>query len=321
MNRNNRFFQKLRIQSVKVLVSFGMAILLGGCSGGGSESTTTEDSGSPLDLPVEIQNIPVGAKTVESFSYFFEDDFEREKDNSFWGGSDRGSAYVVFGASDTTNPANRVLAFNYTLQADGTSAWSQQDFHLPQVKEFALQYDLYIPENYQNSVGNSNHKLLVTWSGSYGTASEGLHISSEMWNSADGSGKVPSLNIGINDLGTSGDNRGHIIRSADAQEIAVAWGEGQWHRIYIYVQAAPTAHEFGAVEIWRDDIKLISTDDHADQLTGSWWLELGKDPASVIEYVQGANFIEYGYLLGWWNGAKITDTVTFQIDDFTVWAK
>jgi hypothetical protein len=257
---------------------------------------------------------------VENASFNFADDFEGEEDDAFWGGSSRGSAYAYHGKPDATDSSNKILALEYQLQFDGQHAWSQKDFHVPQATELAFLYRLYTPANYVNTEGNRNHKLLVTWSGPYGVISEGLHISTSMWNSADGSGKIPSMNIGVNPINTSGDDRGHAIRRDEHQQLAAKWQDGQWHTMYIYMKAAPAEGEYGAFEIWRDGEKILSTDDDPAHLKGSWWLEAGGDPAKLIEYARGYNYIDSGYFMGWWNDAQLREDVVFQMDDLTVWA-
>ena len=271
---------------------------------------------NPSDL-----KIPDGAKRVEGATYNFKDDFEGEQGSEFWGGTDRGSVSSIYGKVDTTASDNKVLALNYISHADGLNAHSQEDFHLPKVKEFSLLYRLYTPSNYVNNPDNANHKLLVTWSGSYSNVSEGVSVSAEMWNSVDGSGKVPSMYIAVNPPGTSGDNKGHVMRDAGYQLPAVNWEDGAWHTMYVYIKVAEREGEFGSFEIWRDNIKLVSTDDDDNRMTGGWWTEEGKPVSELINYGGGLNYIEFGYFMGWWNNASITETITFQIDDLSVLAK
>jgi hypothetical protein len=295
------------------------SFILAACSSP-NQNTTVTDTDTLTDPSTGTLTIPEGAKRVSAATYIFEDDFEESEDTSFWGGSGKGSAYANFGAEDITDSSNRVLAFNYTLQSDGSHAWSQKDFHLPQVTEVSFLYRLYTPTDYTDNE-SGNQKLISTWSGEYGIFNEGLHIASEMWNTNDGSGKKPSMYIGVNPLGTDGDNRGHTYRSEGNEKPAVEWQDGQWHDMYIYMKAAPVPGEYGSFEIWRDGIKLISTDDDLSTVTGSWWVENHQSPSELISYSEGNNFVEYGYLMGWWNKSGISDTVTFQIDDITVNAK
>ncbi len=263
--------------------------------------------------------IPQGAKRVASPTFTFQDDFENGENDYFWGGSSRGSAYSYFGEGDVTEPSNHVLKFNYTPQ--GEHSWSQRDFHLPQVTEAAFLYRLYTPANYGNPVESNNQKLLLVWSGEYGLNNEGLTFDSEMFNDSQNSGKIPTIAAGITDEGSTGGNRGHIHRSEGNEELAVAFQDGQWHDMYIYVKAAPSPDEYGSMEVWRDGVKLISTDDDLDIVTGGWWVEAHQPPSEVIGYVNGFNYIDQGYFMGWWNRANLTEPVVFQMDDLNVMAK
>lgn len=284
------------------------------------------DDNPNLPTPPEAPSplvIPEGAKTVSVSDYSFTDDFEGTQDDSFWGGSSRGSKYSTFGAEDVNNANNKVLAITYHAD-NGNAAIGQQDFHLPKVTEMAFLYRLYTPSNYQNITGNEYHKLFLAWSGKYGIKYEGVHIDTEMATSSDGLGKTPTMAYGGNPLGTpdgGGDNRGHVTRLPGHQELVVEWEDGQWHDMYIYFKAAPAPGEYGSYEVWRDGVKLISTDDDRSIVGTSWWIENGNSPQELINYAEGLNYIDQGYFMGSWSSAGDGNGVTFQIDDLTVIAK
>ena len=156
-----------------------------------------------------------------------------------------------------------------------------------------MEYYLFVPSNYEHRLDGAGHnKFLALW-GSLAYSQEGqLQLWINTW---------PANSPGWQ-------SKAYVAAWVDEDEVRVPSvapdfiadsHRGSWIRIRYHIKPAssPTAND-GAIEMWRDDSKLL-------------------DLTSVGWYHSGENGFRHGYLMGWSSSGFTQETKIF-LDDFKV---
>lgn len=211
-----------------------------------------------------------------------EDNFEQGKWASFWGAK-TGVTVTSNAAKDGAYSAR----FFYPARPDGGDGWSELRFDLGNYyNELAIQFDLYIPANYEhrNSDGPDNNKFFRLWSETYNDKEKvGASIMPQ------GSGES---RIGSDYRKTAA--KGVSTAIVSANDFITSKDYGKWVKIVIYIKAATDTNNF-ILKIYKNGALHLS-DSHNNN------------------YVAGTQGYRRGYLLGWSNSGFNQDTV-FYIDN------
>jgi hypothetical protein len=224
----------------------------------------------------------------------FEDDFESgtfgktvvsasTSTTARWG--DRPSVAVV----QTRPKTGRYSAqFRFANDADG-DAWSELRFDLGKLNTAVwMQYDLYIPANYQHRP-SGNNKFFRLWGADYGDQEK---VGASTWD-IDSGGGICRLNGDWNTgpgMGEHGAGNSPFIASADL---------GTWMTVKIYVKAA-TATANGTLNIWKNNTLIINNTNTMNNYTAG-----------------NSHAYRYGYLLGWAN-TGFNQTTDMYIDNVVI---
>lgn len=242
--------------------------------------------------------------------FIFTDNFEGSEDTSFWGSTTR-SAYGVAATQDPGYAGGKVMSMDYQAAPAGSDSFSEKRFKLvnPAV-QLEMSWDAYTPSNFIHRSGENpdNNKFWAIFgSGDFSIAGSEVGMISELQRAVSGQlGSYPDLA-----MGGDGVNFGHTGNFDGSTTRAFFQGDGNFHRYHVYLELAAGPGLFGTFEVWRDGILLLSNQQDLDISAAA----MGTPSNEHIPFNSTYNFVDAGYLFGFWNSG-VLDATTFYVDNF-----
>jgi hypothetical protein len=240
-------------------------------------------------LPSGYSGVVQGVTPIAT--YIFQDGFEtgnlsHTENGMSWFGS---VATAVSTAQKLTG--NYSLAFNYAGVAAGQDSWAEQRIDLgAQHTELWIQYDLFIPSNYDHrNESPGNNKFIAIYRDPYQTPGFQVNLSTEPNGSGGSHMYIHYYRNGteLSPIFAKSD----FITSAD---------EGQWMNLIMRFKV-PTSSSSndGVIEVWKNGTPSFSVT-NMSSFGGS-----------------GQNYMDEAYILGW-SSAGFSQTTVFYVDNFII---